>query len=124
MIGLLIPFTTSLNHSQFATAHNKSLAEPLTAEDWLRSRSATDSLYFSVLLELQLRNSTHFLSTDPTENTYILECMFIGPLPSNGRPVVDSVIPGMFLPSRCLAMVICVTVIYSEGICFQRLMIV
>jgi hypothetical protein len=47
-----------------------------------------------------------------TENT----CVFIGSLPSNGCPnIVESVTPGMFLPSRCLAMVTYVT-IFSNGL--------
>jgi hypothetical protein len=40
----------------------------------------------------------------------VLECVFIGPLPSDGCPI-ESVNPGVCLPSRCLAMIICVTVI-------------
>jgi hypothetical protein len=35
--------------------------------------------------------------------------VFVGPLPSNGCPIIESVIPGMCLPSLCLAMVMCVT---------------
>jgi hypothetical protein len=32
----------------------------------------------------------------------VLECVVIGPLPSNGCPIVESVTPGMCLPSRCV----------------------
>jgi hypothetical protein len=40
------------------------------------------------------------------------ECVFIGPLPTNGCPsIVESVTPGMCLRSRCLAMVIYITII-------------
>jgi hypothetical protein len=44
------------------------------------------------------------------------ECVFIGPLPSNGWPIVESVTSEMCLPSRCLAKDICVTIFWYSGI--------
>jgi hypothetical protein len=41
------------------------------------------------------------------------ECVLIGLLPSYGCPIVASVISGMCLPSRCLVMVICVTILWK-----------
>jgi hypothetical protein len=54
----------------------------------------------------------YFLGTDPTENAVFCcqKWVFIGPLPSNGYPIVESVTSGMCLPSRCLAMGIYVTI--------------
>jgi hypothetical protein len=47
-----------------------------------------------------------------THVTCCQECIFIGSLPSSSCPsVVESVTSWMFLPSRCLAMVICVTIL-------------
>jgi hypothetical protein len=44
--------------------------------------------------------------------TFCQECVFIGSLPSSGCPsIVESVTSGMFLLSRCLAIVICVTIL-------------
>jgi hypothetical protein len=41
-----------------------------------------------------------------------IEWVFIGPLPSNGCPsIIENVTPGLCLPSRYLAMVICVTIL-------------
>jgi hypothetical protein len=42
--------------------------------------------------------------------------VFIDPLPSIGCPsIVESLNSGMFLPSRCLTMVICVTVYFKKA---------
>jgi hypothetical protein len=46
-----------------------------------------------------------------TPSLYCQECVFIGPLPSNGCFIVDSVTSGMCSPSRCLELGICVTVL-------------
>jgi hypothetical protein len=44
-------------------------------------------------------------------SSVVSECVFIGPLPSNGcLSMIESVTPGMCVPSRCLSMVICVTI--------------
>jgi hypothetical protein len=45
-------------------------------------------------------------------SSVLLECVFIGPLPSNGCPSnVETVTPGMCLWSRCLAVVAYVTIV-------------
>jgi hypothetical protein len=48
------------------------------------------------------------------------ECDFIGSLPSNGCPsIVESLTLGICLPSRCLAMFICVTICLYSEFCVQ-----
>jgi hypothetical protein len=106
---LLTPsFTITLYHNKFTTAHNKSSAEPLTAENSLHSRSRSTTDFCSV--DFLPDNSS---ARTPRKTLFFCfqECVFIGRLPSNGyRSVVESVTPGLCLPSRCIAMVICVTI--------------
>jgi hypothetical protein len=55
----------------------------------------------------------YFLNKFPTENIVFCfqECVFIGPLPSDGCPsIAESVISRMCLPSHCLATVIFFTI--------------
>jgi hypothetical protein len=42
-------------------------------------------------------------------SSVVLECVFIGPLPSNRCPIVESVTARLCLPSICLTMIMCVT---------------
>jgi hypothetical protein len=131
MIGIIstLSFTITLSHNQFTTAHNKSSTEPLYLDCW---GLAPFSFSFSVVL-LQLFctptapasefdclifllhefHRKHFSSV-------VLECVFIGTLPSNGYPsIVESVTPGTRSPSRRPAMVICVTICFSRLQCLQ-----
>jgi hypothetical protein len=91
--------TITLNHNQSTTAHNKSSAEPLTAEDSLHSRSySTTDL-----------NSSNFalysLGADPTENTVSQQFVgvFTAPLPRNGRLIFPRYVSARTcLATRCL----------------------
>jgi hypothetical protein len=55
----------------------------------------------------------YLLGTDPTKNTVFCykEYVFIDTLRSNSCPIVGSETPGICLPSRCPAMVICVIIL-------------
>jgi hypothetical protein len=69
MVGIInTSFTITINHNQFTTAHNKSSAEPFTAEDSLhsRSRSMTDCSYNC---QLTWNSALYSLGADLTENT-------------------------------------------------------
>jgi hypothetical protein len=67
MIGFInTSLTISLNHNQFTTAHNKSSAEPLTAEDSLHSHSRSTTILSSLLT---WNSALHSLGADPKENT-------------------------------------------------------
>jgi hypothetical protein len=60
------------------------------------------------------------LCTDPKENTVFCcqKYVFIGPLPSDGCPsIVVRIFFGICLPSRCLAMGICTTILIVNGSC-------
>jgi hypothetical protein len=67
-------------------------------------------LYFVVLCSVLFYNSS---ARTPRKTLVICkECLCICSLPSNGCPsLVESVTSGMFLPSRCLAMINCVTIL-------------
>jgi hypothetical protein len=50
----------------------------------------------------------------PDGKHFFYECVFIGALPIDGCPsIVESVTSGMCLPSRCLAMITCVTITFN-----------
>jgi hypothetical protein len=78
-----------------------------------RSPLYSYSLYSSVFLQQPVSELLPCPLTIPRHGPHgkhfssvVLECVFIGSLPNNGCPIVDSVAPGRCLPSRCLAMVI------------------
>jgi hypothetical protein len=105
MIGVInTSFTIILNHNQFTTAHNKSSAEPLTAEDSLHYRSRSTTF----LNSLPTWNSALYsLGADPTENTVNQQFVgvFTAPLPRNRRPIVPRhASAGTCLATSCLAM--------------------
>jgi hypothetical protein len=96
-------FTITLLHNQFTTAHTKSSAELLTAEDSLHSRCRSTTLLNSAHLQFRL----YSLGADPTENTVCEQIIgvFTAPLPRNGRPIVPRYASaGTCLATRCLAM--------------------
>jgi hypothetical protein len=116
--NLLNPYPTGCNSSQITTWHTVIFFRLDTPRElfWL----PTIPLYSLVhLCTLYSSNSSDcallkFLGSDPTENIIFCcqECMFIGPLPSNGCPIAGSVTSEMCLPSRCLAADICVTLLW------------
>jgi hypothetical protein len=56
------------------------------------------------------------LSRTPRKTSVTCQvCMFIGPLPSKGCPIIESVTSGRCLQSHCLATVICVTICLFEN---------
>jgi hypothetical protein len=99
--------TISRNHNQLQelTINLQPNPSSLTAEDSLHSRFRSTTV---------LRSVPSYNSTARTPRRTCVtcqECVFTGLLPSNGCPsFVESVISGMCLPSRCLAVVICITI--------------
>jgi hypothetical protein len=80
--------------------------------------TGTTPLYpFNSLLILLTVPTYNSLARTPRKTVFCCqECVFIGPLPSNGYSIVESVTSGMFLPSRCLAMGMCVTIYSTIGL--------
>jgi hypothetical protein len=112
VLGFIIEF--------IGTLYDWSLSDALpSSSDWTLHWNYFDfQLNSTPLLRCTLSYSDVFLQfscnssgTGPTENSVFCchECVFIGPLPSNGYPsIVETITSGMCLPSRCLAMDMCV----------------
>jgi hypothetical protein len=101
---------------QLVAAVHKSLSDTLSSSSTGHSRlltqlhHSTTPLYSVLFFWL-----CPFITpcTDPTENTvsFWQECVFIGPLLSNGCPsIVKRICFGMRSLSRCLAIGLCVTI--------------